>query len=322
MKNDNRIHIKPGDWLADIDEMPDGKEPLSRCRYFVEPYGPFQINEAGEANYFTGNMVPYHEHTSGYETFLVDGGSVEVSSRSRKAIARKGDIVHIQPYVPHSIYILEDGTIWRAFHQGLGLIQHMIEERRMQENYPELFKIPNFRQDVPGRGRNSVWFDYVTPECAAVSAGELPEIRTLDDALAEFDFEGLNLKLKVGRWETGGAREVWQIGIKSGYSFSWTPVNIFPLLFDVYDGSVEVEIDGMEAFTANTRDLLHMPKFLGGRLTALKDTVLFDMGCQGYLMRYLDEVNAIRAREPEKLKDADFLNLLMKKYDYYIQYKF
>jgi len=301
--------------------MPDGKEPRSRCRYFIEPYGPFEINEAGEANYFTGNMVPYHEHTKGYETFLVDGGSVEVFSKSRKAVARKGDIVHIQPYTPHSIYILEDDTIWRAFHQGLSLIQHMIEERRMQETYPELFQIPNFRQDVLGRGRNSVWFDYVTPECVEVPADEFTEIRTVDFALAEFDFEGLNLMLKVGRWETGGAREVWQIGIKSGYSFSWAPVNLFPLLFDVYDGSVEVKLDGMEAFTANTRDLLHIPKLLGGRITALKDTVLFDMGCQGHMMRYMDEVNAIRVREPEKLKDEGFLGLLMKKYDYYVQFK-
>jgi len=78
----------------------------------------------------------------------------------------------------------------------------------------------------------------------------------------------------------------------------------------------------MDPFVANTRDLLHVPKFLGGSLTALEDTVLFDMGCQGHLMRYLDEVNACRVREPEKLGNEEFLLQLMKKYDYYIQFAF
>ena len=125
-----------------------------------------------------------------------------------------------------------------------------------------------------------------------------------------------------GLRETGGAKEVWQLRMKSGCHFSWVPNNAFPLLYDIYDGSVEVKLDGMDAFTANTRDLLHIPRFLGGSITALKDTVLLDMGCQGYMMRYLDEVYLLQNREPAKLKDADFLNQLMKKYGFFVQYTF
>ena len=321
MEDKLRIHIRPGDWLADIDEVADGKEPRSRCRYFIAPYGPFELNEVGEANYYVGNKVPYHEHYTGYETFLVDGGALEILSRSRKAVARKGDIVHIMPYAPHSIRVLEDETIWRAFHQGHSLIPNMIETRRAEGMYPEIFCSPAYREEVRGRVRKGIWYDYLTPECIEVPASELPEIRTFDDAIVRFQLEGLELRLKVGRWETGGAKEVWQLMMKSGCSFRFAPYNIFPLLYDVYDGSLEVRLDGREPFVATTRDLLHIPKFWGGTITALTDTVLLDMGCQGYLTRYLDEVTVLKEREPAKLNDESFLTELMKKYDFYVQFK-
>lgn len=318
VKNTARIHIKPDDVLADIDEVPD--EPRSRCLLYIEPYGPFELNEVGEANYFIGNRVPYHEHATAYETFLVDGGALEVMSRSRMAVAKKGDLVHIQPFIPHSIHSLADDTIWRAFHQGHSLIPNMIAERRLQNQYPETFSAPDFRQGAMAQERKSFWFDYGKPECVEVPVSEFPEIRAFDAALAEFNFDKLNLKLKVGRWETGGAKEVWQLTMGEGCTLSWAEINIFPLLFDVYEGAVEVKLDGMDAFTANTRDLLHIPKYLGGSLTALQDTVLLDMGCQGYFMRFLDELNAVKTREPAKLEEEAFLPALMKKYGYYIRF--
>ena len=321
MKDDDRILIKPTDWLADIDEVPDGKEPRSRCRYFIEPYGPFELNEVGEANYYVGNRVPYHEHTTGYETFLVDGGALEVFSRSRKAIAKKGDIVHIQPYTPHAIRTLEDNSIWRAFHQGHSLIPNMIAMSQFRETYPELATTSELRQTMP-RNNKSVWYEYILPECVEVPVSEFPEIRTPEFAYAEFDFDKLNLKLKVGKWETGGAKEVWQFTMKSGYRFSLSPFSAFPSVFDIYDGEVEVKLDGKSPFVAETRDLLHIPKFQGGSIEALKDTVLLDMGCQGSCMRYLDELNWFRVNEPEKLKDSGFLRQLMIKYSYFIQLVF
>ncbi|MDR0491753.1 MAG: AraC family ligand binding domain-containing protein [Oscillospiraceae bacterium] len=318
---DLRIHITPDDFISDVDEIADGSEPDSRCRCFIEPYGPHQINEAGEANYFTGNRVPYHEHSSGYETFLVDAGSVEIISRSRKAVAKKGDIVHIPPFAPHSIHILEDGTIWRAFHQGLGLFQSIIEERRVRDLHPDIYNAPTFRQDVMAKQHSSVWFDYLLPECADVSASELYLIRPYDFGLSNFEFEGVTLRQKVGRWESGGAKEVWQLLIKSGYTLTILPNNIHPLLFDVFSGSVEVKLDGIGSFKANARDLLHIPKFVAGSITTLEDTVLLDCGCQGYLLRMMDELRVWKVREPEKLQDKDFIRGIMKKYDYFVLFE-
>ena len=44
------------------------------------------------------------------------------------------------------------------------------------------------------------------------------------------------------------------------------------------------------------------------------------MGCQGYLMRYMDETNWYRTNGLEKLSDKTSLMQLMKKYEFYVQF--
>ena len=315
--NNQRIHITPDDTLADIDEIADGTEPRSRCKYYIVPYGPYGINEVCEANYYVGNRVPYHEHSSGFETFLVDGGMIEIISLSKKAIARKGDIVHVTPYTPHSIHTLEDNSIWRAFHQGMWLANQMIAERALRDRHWDTSFTPEFRKDSTIR-HGSLWFDYVLPECCDVSAGEIPGLRSYDYAISEYAFDGITLKLKVGRWETKGAKEVWQLRLSSGYTLSWDEVYPHTHLYDVFSGSVRVTLEGMEPFIATARDLLHIPQFLAGRIEALDDVVLFDTGCQGFLTRFMDELNVVKTKEPSKLKDAALVHEIMKKNDYHV----
>jgi quercetin dioxygenase-like cupin family protein len=310
-----KLHITPEDDLADIDEIPDGSEPRSRCRYFIEPYGQYGINEVCEANYYVGNRVPYHEHLSGFETFLVDGGALEVLTLSRKAVARKGDIVHITPFTPHSIHSIEDNSIWRAFHQGLWLTKFMIEERDLRDRHWDTFFDPEFKRDT-GERNGSKWFDYALPECEDVAPDKLPCLRPYDFALAEYSFEGITLRLKVGRWETLGAKEVWQLFLSGGYKLSWEKTHPYSLLYDVFSGSVRVTLENGETFIANARDLIHIPKFLGGEIEALEDTVLLDPGCQGYLTRFMDEVNHLKQKEPAKLRDREHIRAVMRKNDY------
>ncbi len=320
MQKDLRIHITPKDYFADIDEIPDGSEPRARSRYFVAPSGPYGINEACEANYYTGNKVPYHEHAVGYETFLVDGGRLAVHTRGKRAVAEKGDIVHIQPYIPHAITALEDKSIWRAFHQGIYMMQGMIEERFLRDMHPDIFFSADFKKATDD-WHKTVWFDYQYPEDAQVPAGEVSEIRPFEFSLADYAFNGFHLKLKVGRWETNGVKEVWQFIMEKNCRLEWEPTCIFDQLYDVFSGSVEVRLDGMEPFVARERDLLHIPKFLAGSITAREDTVLFDCGCQGFLLRLMDELNFYSAQQPEKLADDHFMHQLMKKHNCHVFFK-
>jgi hypothetical protein len=63
---------------------------------------------------------------------------------------------------------------------------------------------------------------------------------------------------------------------------------------------------------------VHIPKFLGGKIEALEDTVLLDMGCQGFLTRFMDAANTYKTTDPAKLKDAAFVRELMTKHDYHV----
>ena len=315
----SRIHITPDDHLLDLDEIADGSEPRSRAKLYIEA-GPKGLNEVCDAIYFVGNRVPSHEHRDGYETFLVDGGAIEFLQLSKKAVARKGDIVHIMPFMPHSIHCLEDNSIWRAFHQGLWLYEHIKEDRGFRDRHWDTIFSPEFKAENAERDK-SAWFDYGVPECKDVSPEELPSIRPYDFALAEYSYEGITLKLKVGRWETEGLKEVWQLRLSKGYKLSWGITHPFPHLYDVFKGSVRVSIEGMEPFIAKTRDLLHIPKFFSGSIEALEDTVLLDMGCQGYLTRFMDELNIYKVKEAKKLKDQAFLNELMKKNNYHVLFE-
>ena len=312
-----RIHIKPDDVLADIDEIADGSEPRSRCKLYILPYDSAGINEACEANYYVGNRVPYHEHTAGFETFLIDGGAIEILGLGKKAVGRKGDIVHIMPYIPHSIHSLEDNSIWRAFHQGLWLSPHMVEERALRDRHWDTAFAPELRQQS-NRRKHDAWVDYQFPECRDVPASEMPSLRPFDAELSSYIFDGITLKLKVGRWETAGVKEVWQLHLSTGYTFSWDEIHPFTHLYDVFSGSVRVTLEGMDPFTAEARDLIHIPKYLSGKIEALEETVLLDVGCQGFLTRFMDEINTIKVREPAKLKDKAFVKEIMQKNDYHV----
>ena len=317
--NYSRIHITPDDYLLDMDEMADGSEPRSRARLYIEA-GPHGLNEVCEAIYFAGNRVYSHEHPDGYETFLVDNGTMEFIQLSKKAPARKGDIVHIQPFMPHSIHCLEDNSIWRAFHQGLWLFDHIRNDRWFRDRHWDTFFSAEFTAENAARDKSS-WFDYNVPECRDVAPEELPSIRQYDFALAEYGYEGITLKLKVGRWETNGLKEVWQLRLAPGYRLSWEINQPYPLLYDVFSGSVRVTIEGMEPFIAKARDLLHVPKYLAGSMEALEDTVLLDMGCQGNLTRLMDELNIYKNKESKKLKDRIFVKEIMKKNDYHVLFE-
>ena len=312
----SRYHITPDDYLLDLDEIADGTEPRSRAKLYI-PAGQNGLNEVCDAIYFVGNRVPSHEHRSGFETFLIDGGSIELLQLSKKAVGHKGDIVHIQPFMPHSIHSMEDNSIWRAFHQGLWLYEHIKEDRGFRDRHWDTIFSPEFKAENAARDK-SAWFDYGLPECRDASPEELPSIRRYDAALAEFSYEGITLKLKVGRWETAGLKEVWQLRLKQGYKLSWDINHPFPHLYDVFSGSVRVSLEGKDPLVAKARDLLHIQKFLSGSIETLEDTVLLDMGCQGYLTRFMDELNIYKVKEPNKLKDRAFVKEIMKKNDYHV----
>lgn len=151
-----------------------------------------------------------------------------------------------------------------------------------------------------GQGTDSAWYSY-SPISTEGPQEAVFEVRPYKGGLQSFSFDGCVLRQKVGRWETKGHKEIWQLCAGPGFEWSWNENNPFYGLFIVQEGSVEVRIDGMEKFTANERDILHIPNHLAGEIVTREDTVLFDYNCEGYGLRAMEELYALKEQNPASL---------------------
>ena len=111
----------------------------------IRPQGNRMINELGDTIYIKDAFVPYHDHEKGYETFLIDGGSAEVCINKKKCIIKRGDIVHIRPYVNHGYRYLEENTIWREMFQEMDMY-NCVEDKHVIRTYsPEYWEDEEFK---------------------------------------------------------------------------------------------------------------------------------------------------------------------------------
>ena len=153
-----------------------------------------------------------------------------------------------------------------------------------------------------GQSTSSLYYDY-KPATIEVPKEQIYHVRPYDQGLETFRFPGVELRLKVGRWETKGHKEVWQLVMQPGFELNWSFRNPFYNLLIVQEGQVEVHIDGMEPFTAKERDILHVPPRLSGEVLAPEGAVLFDYNCEGFGLRAIEELASLAAFAPERLAD-------------------
>lgn len=287
------IHIDPDkDFLMEFDECYGGKRTHSK--YFIEPYGPYQHNEMLDTIYIDpDHLFRYHEHEIGVETFLVDGGSVLMEICGKKAVATKGDIIHLPPFVPHQLTWLEPGTIWRELFQETHMSEDCLAGLRFKE-----YNKGEFDMSRDGQSPNSQYYTY-TPVTVEVPKEEIYHIRPYNSGLVTYKFPGCELRLKVGRWETKGHKEIWQLCVDPGFELSWSAHNPFYGLFIVQEGKVEVRIDGMDKFVAKERDILHIPSNLSGEIVAPEGAVLFDYNCEGFGLRAVEELYSLYTADPK-----------------------
>ena len=311
-----KIHIKPDDYFAKFMDWDD----TSPCYVldYIEPIGSFEANEMSDSIYNNGDFIPYHEHQRGVEVFLIDNGSVECHIRGKRAVAAKGDMVIITPYVSHGFRFIEDGVIWRELFQEIQMNEGILQLNRVREYHPETAKDPAFNESV--FKRDGTEFFTWEPKLRDVDKSEIPQIRPYDYAIDRFDLEGISFLQKATRLETNGNKEVWQIRAKKGIVLSWDEWNPHINLFVVSSGSVRVNLDGMEPFTADARDILNIPNYLAGSIEMNEDTVLLDYNCRGYLYRALDELESLKANDPEAYTDSIVKDDILKHADYFIRW--
>jgi len=256
--------------------------------------------------YHEGAEVGYHEHRSGYETFFLPRGKVECVVRGRKFIMEAGDILHLQPYIGHGFKHLEEGSVWRELFHDIYMADGIRNKNFVAQHFPtRMADDPGFARHYRAGG------DAIPREPAepreTVDRKDVWELRTPEFSHATYKFPGVEMRLKVGRWECNGVKEVWHYKLSKGFAVEWgDPFRHFQTLY-VCKGRVKVDVMG-EAFEACEDCLVHIPPYHTHALSVLEDGAeIYDMNCETLMLSMLEDLDSIRARSPEKLADKAFM---------------
>ena len=275
----------------------------------IRPQGSRMINELGDTIYIKDAFVPYHDHEKGYETFLIDGGSAEVCINKKKCIIKRGDIVHIRPYVNHGYRYLEENTIWREMFQEMDMY-NCVEDKHVIRTYS-----PEYWEDEEFKARRYKILGTLyreDPVPVPAKNTEIPAIRPRGTALASFDLGIMKCNLKVGRWETEGAKEIWEFLPEKGTQIEWNYPYAANDVYLVMEGSVHVQADGHD-FVAKKRDIINVPPYYKHTFTVLEEgTQLYAYNVQSYLMHIMERIHAEKVRTPEHLEDWAYVEKILR----------
>ena len=283
-----------------------------RLRLILAPVGPDENHEITDSIFFKDNKAGYHIHTRGYETFFIGDGEIELAVRDKKCRITNGDIIHFGPWNGHSMKWLKD-THWRGvFHQA-NITQATINKMLVSNNCPDLGDDAYYQQLYYATSQKISKPFSVSVE---VPKSEIPEVRTPDFALATFKFDGITLRMKVGRWETGGIKEIWEINLEDGFFVKWGNPNPLSYIYYVTEGRVRFKVFNDE-FTAPHDSIVHIPNYAIHSFQSEGKSVMYDISGEAMTHEFLEDYTSYKTFEPEKLKDREFLFDLAKKYKCY-----
>lgn len=302
----------PRYWLYDLT---DGGENVHQ---FTWPEGRWEKNECSDTIYVNGTETPYHEHTKGVECFLISRGHVTAIIRNKRTTVDKGDMILIPPYVGHGFIHYDDGEgmVWRECFQEIDMSGGIERKCRIKDNYgDELYYNPEFRKRYLA-SHNDISRE--APEPVDVEKKDIYEIRPYDFGFSTYSFGKLTLKQKVGRWETHGVKEVWQIHADSGVSLNWDDPYGSSEIFLVVKGKTHWKVLD-EEFDAGDDCYIKVPAYAKHSVQVLEDdTEIIDLGCSCYLNDMLEEYTALRKRNPERMADKEEVKKLMRKFNCFL----
>ena len=299
---------EPVDWLRHWDE---GTQVVND---FIFPQGPYEKDEMSDTIYHKDATVGYHQHQKGYETFQIAKGSVECTIRGKRFIANAGDIIHLVPYTSHGFKFLEEGTIWRELFQEINMSQGIMDKNTITQNYPHFREDPEFMDMYRGEHKS---LTRLTPVPMDVDKHTMHEVRTPEFAYSEYHGEGFDIKLKVGKWETNGVKEIWQASVKKGLSVDYAYPHANWELYYVMKGALEVTVLG-ETFVAGPDCLVHIPPFHAHSIKVLEDAEVLDYGGETDLLALMEDLDSLKAFQSEKLEDPEFMQKFQRKYRCYV----
>ena len=233
---------------------------------------------------------------------------MECVVNGQRFTAQAGDIIHLTPYTSHGFRFLEEGTIWRELFQEIDMSGGILEKNLVKKNYPQLLEDEEFLSMY----RAGKSLSRETPVPVDVPREQVPQLRTPDFAIVRHEGEGFSLKLKVGKWETNGCKEIWQADLKQGLFVDYAyPHAGYELLY-VKSGKLKVTIMD-KTYVVEGDTLIDIPPYHTYSLRALEDTSLYNYGGQHDLMALLEDLRSVKEHDPKRIeKREDYLKFLRK----------
>jgi quercetin dioxygenase-like cupin family protein len=262
--------------------------------------------------------VGYHEHRRGCETFFISQGRMECCVLGRRFYMGPGDLLHIQPYMGHSFKPAAPDTKLNILFQTMDMANTTANRLFTQQNFPGVFESPETQKVLDAHyGRVPRTF----PAGGYVPEEEVRELRRDGEGLITHTTDNATLRLKVGRWETHGVKEIWEYCLKKGAFAKWEKNRPEFHMFYVTGGKVAFKVwearDRACEFVAESQSLIRIPPFRPFSFEALDNSRMYDLDCGALLQDLLEEINTLKAKDPDKLSDSQFMKDLYERFSFF-----
>ena len=279
-----------------------------RMNLLLEILGHEETHEVTNSIFYKDNIAHCHMANHGFETMFVGDGEFEMTVRGRRCIATKGDILHFGTHNAHGMKWLKD-TPWVGFFHKMNISQPTRAKMLLSEKCPELSDAE--LAEVFSASYDLI--DLLDPVPVDVPKSEIYEIRPPEFAFATFEFDGLTMRQKVGRWETDGMYEIWEFNMEDDFRARDDRHDPNPCVYYVTDGSIRFKVFNDE-FTATKDSIVYIPQYGMHSFQSEGKSVMFSAMGGAMFFDLISEWKAYEAKEPEKLKDEAFVSALKKKY--------
>ena len=290
---------------------PDGK-PSEEMAVFIVPddsglrlytmTDSIMMATEGEAN-----TMALHEHRTGYETWFVDHGSMDIYINGQVTRVEPGSFFHLQPFMIHRMYNHTDVKFRGFFQQWNGT--DTVPYTQLLEHYQPGIKAQFKESDVSKKDRDH--FEHEPMDYVRASNEEVYAVRHPDRPIAKFELEGVTVKLMVGRWECAGIREINYFEFKKGFKAETVQFPEYRELYYVREGEIKFKIFDDE-FVAYPECLVDIPKFIPHSMEALTDATMYDMGGMTYWYDFLHDYTTLQTKFPDRAKDPEVIEKLKK----------
>lgn len=313
--------INDGKFLLDINDksnwqrvnidMRDGKLNEEQ-RIIIYPEGVHQRFEFTDSIFY--GQATYHEHTFGWETFFIVDGSMDFTAHGKTCTVTNGDVIFVQPYCSHQMSFLEP-TRWRATFHDINMCGILNNWNRALKYLPDQLTTPAFTSSYLANRNNIVREPAFSTR---VDKSEVSEVRGVGKWLNRYDFEGLCMKQITARWENNGVNEMWCFEMEDGFGVKYRPVVPIDDLFYVIDGEVEFHV-GDQVFTAYKDCLVKIPTYAPRSFRSKGKSIMYDIGGTTHWLDMVDEYLSIKHNKPEKLKDNEYMDVILARHECFVQ---